>query len=365
MFKGRRNSVTIFLLLTIAMINAHSHESKTDQPAVAQLATGPADSLKDSAPVRPIGIIDFYGLHQLTAEQLRKQLTFKVGDSVALGDLSFFAPSKQRLMMVQGVSRAHVQVVCCTDDRPVVFVGIEEKNASTIKFRRAPTGAVRLPPEMLQTGVDFDALRMKAVLANEDEDDSEGHTLLRDASARPTEDRFIAIANNDLGLLRKVLRDSADSEHRALAAQLLGYAKDLQSVVPDLVYAMSDSSEVVRNNAMRALVVFTMATKVKPPRVPYRPFIALLNSPIWTDRNKSSIAIMQMASTRDPKLLTVLRDQALPSLVEMARWGDRGHAYPAFSTLGNLAGLDDKVVSDDFWGRNDREPVIAAALSRR
>jgi HEAT repeat protein len=203
---------------------------------------------------------------------------------------------------------------------------------------------------------------MNAVLSGHaEEDDSGGHMLLTDAAARPAEDRLIAIAHNDLRLLRKVLRDSADSTHRALAAQLLGYAKDLQSVVPDLVYAMSDSSDGVRNNAMRALLVFTRATKVKPPRVPHEPFIALLNSPVWTDRNKSSFALMQMASTRDPALLGMLREQALPSLVEMARWSDRGHAAAAFWILGNVAGLDDKDIAED-WDRNDRERVIEGAL---
>jgi hypothetical protein len=363
MLKGSRNAVTLLLWLTTAVIGAHAQASSGNQPAVTQPVTEPSDSPTDPGPVRPIGIIDFYGLHQLPAEQLRSKLTFKVGDSINIGDRSFFEASKQRLMTVPGVAGAEVGVVCCTDDLPVVFVGIEEMNAPVMKFRPAPTGSIRLPPDALRTGSEFFQLWMKAVLSGHaDEDDSEGHALLLDAAARPTEDRLIAIANHDLPLLRKVLHDSADSEHRAVAAQLLGYAKDLQSVVPDLVYAMSDPADGVRNNAMRALMVFTSATKVKPPRVPYQPFIALLNSPVWTDRNKSSFALKEMASARDPTLLIMLRERALTSLVEMARWTDRGHAYPAFWILGYIAGLDDKDIADD-WQRN-RERVIAAALGR-
>jgi hypothetical protein len=355
MYKGPRNAVTLCLLLALAVVSAR-----------AQPASAPVNSPTEPGPARLIGIIDFYGLHELTAERLRNELTFKVGDSVALGDhsYSFFEASKQRLMMVPGVVRAHVDVICCTDGRPVVFVGIEERNAPVMRFRPAPTGSIRLPPEVLRTGAEFDQLADEAVRSGHaEEDDSEGHSLLLDAAARPTEDRMIVIANNDLRLLRNVLRNSANSQDRALAAQLLGYAKNMQSVVPDLVYAISDSAEDVRNNAMRALVVFTRATKVKPPRVPYKPFIALLNSPVWTDRNKSSFALMQMVSTRDPKLLAMLREQALPSLVEMARWSDRNHAAPAFYILGNLAGLDEKDISDDFWVRNDRQRVIESARS--
>jgi hypothetical protein len=194
------------------------------------------------------------------------------------------------------------------------------------------------------------------------EDDSEGHMLLLDVAARPTEDRMIAIANSELKLLREVLRNSADSEHRALAAQLLGYAKSMQSVVPDLVYAMRDSAVDVRNNAMRALEVFTNATKVKRPRVPYKPFVAMLNSPVWLDRNKSSLALVRLTSTRAPMLQKMLSDQALPSLVEMARWSDRSHGAPAFYILGNLAGVDEETIIDDFWVKNDRERIIQAVL---
>jgi hypothetical protein len=362
MFRRLRNAGTQFLSLTLAVMSANAHANTINDPASTQPAPAAIDSSTGSEPVRPIGAIDFYGLHRLTAEPLRNKLTFKVGDLVTLRDYSFFAPSEQRLMMVPGVLHARVQVVCCADGRSVVFIGIDETNAPTMKFRPAPTGLLRLPPDALQVDTDFMQLWAKEVLSGHaEEDDSEGRMLLLDSAARPIEDEMIAVANSDLGLLRKVLRDSADPENRASAAQLLGYAKDQQLVVPDLVYAMSDSAENVRNNAIRALMVFTRATKVKPPRVPYEPFIALLNSPVWTDRNKSSGALMEMAGSRDPTLLTMLRKRALASLVEMARWSDRGYAYPAFRILGYVAGLDDKDVDESE--QNDRERVIKRALS--
>ena len=45
--------------------------------------------------------------------------------------------------------------------------------------------------------------------------------------------------------------------------------------------------------------------------MPYEPFVDLLNSPVWTDRNKSSIALMDISSTRDPRLLSLLADAGL------------------------------------------------------
>jgi len=342
-----RCTATLFLAGLIATTTAH-----------AQALGNPAPAPNS---VRRIGTIDFYGLHRLTVDQLRSALAFKVGDSIARGDHAFFAASEQHLMTVPDVSRAHIDVICCTDGLPAVFVGIEEKNGSVMHFRPAPTGAIRLPPDVVQTGAEFDQVLMKVVLSGHaHEDDSEGHALLDDATARPVEDRMIAVAHNHLKLLREVLHESANSEQRALAAQLLGYAGDPQAVVPDLVYAMSDSDADVRNNAMRALMVFTMATKVKVPQVPYQPFIALLSSAVWTDLNKASGALMQLARARDPVLLRMLRDQALASLIEMARWNDRGHAEAAFWILGDIGGLDDRTIQS-YWNRNSREPVIRAA----
>ena len=356
---------TVALVLN-CLIGVGATGSGAQQPTVTQPVTASSAPATIAKAVRPIGIIDFYGLHHLSANNLRGALTFKVGDSIKQGDHSFFEVSKQHLMTVPGVLRVRPGGVCCGDDGSViVYIGIQETNSPTMNFQPAQTGSIRLSPDVVQTVAEFEGILMQAVLSgHSDEDDSEGHRLLRDfPAARPVEDRVLAIARNDLALLRQVLRESADSEHRALAAELLGYATDLQSVVPDLANAMSDSSEDVRNNAMRALAVFVMATKVSPPRVPYKPFVALLNSPVWTDRNKASFALMTMATKRDPALIRMLRAQALPSLIEMARWSNPGHALPAIRILGAIAGLSD----NDFyseWSRGDREDIIKSALGR-
>jgi len=362
MRKTRWVADMLFLLLVLGTTDAHAETSNTFEPVISQTVVTADGSSMDSELMRRIGFIDFYGVHRLDAKTLRNQLTFNVGDLIRIGDRSFFRPSQQQLLKISGVARAHVDVICCSDGLPAVFVGIEEIHAPVMRFRRTPTGSIALPPEVLQAGAKFNLFLQKAAMSgNADEDDSEGSQLLVDPAARPAEDRLIHIANDQRELIRQVLRNSADPDHRALAAQLLGYSKEKQSVVPDLIYAMSDCSPNVRNNAMRALVVFKAATKIKPPHVPYKPFIALLNSPDWTDRNKSSAAIFEMASTRNPALLKMLREEALPSLIEMAQWSDRGHAFFPFWILGYVGGLDEKIIASD-WERNDRNRVIASAI---
>jgi hypothetical protein len=78
---------------------------------------------------------------------------------------------------------------------------------------------------------------------------------------------------------------------------------------------MHDPDSGVRNNAARALLVFTYLAP-KPPRqkikVPTRPFVELLNSCIWTDRNKSSAALGELTEQRDPVLLKDLQETQCP-----------------------------------------------------
>jgi len=201
--------------------------------------------------------------------------------------------------------------------------------------------AVRAPAsQTFQIGIIGDAA----------EDDSQGHALCHDPAT-----------------LRRVLRESSAADQRALSAQVLGYVVDKQAMVADLVGAMSDPSETVRNSAMRALVVFTRmapAATQAVPRIPYDPFIGLLHSLVWTDRNKSSLALMELSEGRDPELLAKLRNEAMQPLVDMARWKNDGQAMPGLLILGRIAGWSDDATRAAS-GNGQREDVIRAALDAR
>ena len=164
-----------------------------------------------------------------------------------------------------------------------------------------------------------------------------------------------------------VLRDSSDAEERALAAQILGYVVKKQDVVSDLVYGMSDPAENVRNNAMRTLAVFAAASPTSDQqalRIPYGPFVGLLKSPVWTDRNKASWALMSLSEHRDPKLLARLKREALAPLIEMAHWKSLGHAMPALVILGRIGGQPDDAIQAACT-RGERESIINGALYQR
>jgi len=310
-----------------------------------------------------IGIIDFYGLRDVSESQGREALKIVEGDPVP----DLVTEAEHRLKALPGVLAARVSRICCTGGRTILFVGIEEQGRPALQFRSAPQGSIRLSDDVVQAGGDFDkAIHLAALRGDAGEDDSNGHALMHDPTARAIQERFVVYAARDLRRLRQVLRHSAAEGHRALAAEVLGYAPDKQDVVEDLVYGMRDPSEEVRNNSMRALGIISQYGSRWPElkiRVPTKPFIRLLNSLVWTDRNKASFSLMELTSNRDSSLLKSLRKRAVRSLIEMARWKSAGHAYPAFCLLGRIGGLPEDQIHA-AWSRSDREEVIDAALKR-
>lgn len=318
-----------------------------------------------------IGIIDLYGLTSVSSADVRAALTFKEGDTLALADggrPEVLRSSEERVAKLPGVAGARIHIVCCDSAKLIVYVGVQERGAPALRFHPAPKGAVRLPAETVQAGREFLKALFAAVQRGDAEEDRvEGHSLMRDPTARAIQQQFVVFARRDLATLRLVLRNSSDAAERALAAQLLGYASDKRSVVGDLVRAIRDPAEDVRNNAMRALMVMADAgagLDAAAPPIPAAPFIELINSPEWTDRNKAAMALAALSARRDRKMLSDIRKSALRPLIEMARWKSEGHAQPAFMILARLAGYPDEV-SSGIWDRGDREAVIEAVLGIR
>ena len=336
--------------------------------ALALCSSGATGQASDHSIV--IGIIDFYGLRQLSAEAVRARLTVSEGDTISFSDderPAFMGVSEARLTALPGVSHARLNLVCCDNGRAIVYVGIQEQDARAMSFRPAPQGQARLATDIVQAGAELSkALRLAVERGEAGEDRSQGHSLAHDRAMRAIQDRFLMYAKRDLPELRRVLRTSSNAAERALAAEVLGYAPDKRAVVNDLVYGLTDPSEEVRNNALRALLVIAemaVSPERQVPNFSPEPIIALLYSPVWSDRNKASGALAALTRNRDPELMSVIRRQAISPLVEMARWKSEGHAQSAFLVLGRVAGYSDDAALD-LWQHGKREVVISAALAR-
>jgi hypothetical protein len=127
---------------------------------------------------------------------------------------------------------------------------------------------------------------------------------------------------------------------------------------------MSDPDSNVRNNAMRALSILAEYAGHHPElrlKIPAEPFIKMLNSLVWTDRDKAGFALMRLTERRDPAMLDSLRGSALPSLVEMAQWKTPGHANMFCLILGRIAGMPDHETWSDVQS-GEKDQIIAAAL---
>lgn len=316
-----------------------------------------------NAQMPPIGTIDFYGLHSLSESQVRQALKIKEGDPA----LTSFDEVVKSIGSLVGVERVYPSFGCCDKNgKSTLYIGIEEKGFPSLRFRPAPKKNVLLSQDVIEAGRAFLDTNEQAVLSgNATEDETQGHALSNYPPARAIQNQFIKFAARDISRLRDVLHNSVNAEHRAIATQVIAYARNKRAVVNDLVFAIKDPDSNVRNNAMRALAVMANAQESGKLKVtiPWEPFIDLLNSIVWTDRNKSSLALINITQKRDPKLLARLRSRALPSLVEIARWKEKGHAAAGFFILGRIAGLPEKELNE-VWKRDDRETIINAAMKR-
>jgi hypothetical protein len=156
-----------------------------------------------------------------------------------------------------------------------------------------------------------------------------------------------------------------------MAAYVLQYAprgeRTNTQVVNDLQFALQDVDDTVRANAIRALTAMYVGAKLHPEQgVVIRPtwFVELLNSLAWSDRHNASVASVEMTEKHNEDTLQLIRERALASVLEMARWHDLSHALPAFILAGRLAGLEEDQIRE-AWVGPDREQVLKQALKKK
>ncbi len=312
------------------------------------------------AQVPRIGVIDFYGLNKVSEERLRAVLNAREGDRLPASK----ADLEDRLEQVPGVVLARLEAVCCEGERAILYVGIEEKGAPHFDFRYPPDANIALPEEIVEAYSNYlKAFEDAARRGETGENISQGYPLAVDPATRAFQERFRAFAEENVELLRQVLRTSMHGDQRAIAACVIGYAPRKRGVADDLLYAMKDADQTVRANAIRALGAVAVLAEREPDlgiRVSPTWFIEMLNSIVWNDRYRAAGALVQLTEKRDPRVLDHVRERALPALVQMARWKTLRHALPAYIVLGRVAGLAEDQIHA-AWEKGEREKVIAQA----
>jgi hypothetical protein len=312
-----------------------------------------------------IGDIEFFGYKGLNVLTVRSALPVHDGDAYA-------ASTRQRIRTavehVLGRAPTDVAAICCNDhgDR-VLFIGLSGRSVKAFAYNTAPTGDERLPTSIMDLYQRLNAALEAAVRKGGDsaqEDVSNGYSLVKDPTARALELEVRAWAVPNEAQLMRVLRHSGSVEDRRVASDALGYANASKQQIEALIESASDPDDEVRNNAARSLGVLARGKPAIAKEIEPGKFIHMLNSGIWTDRNKGASLLMQLTAARDPDLLRKIRSEALDSLIEMAQWRDSSHAYFSRVVLGRVAGTPEERLDKIAWTGPVTE-IISAAESGR
>lgn len=308
-----------------------------------------------------IDTLDFYGMHKTPEAKVREAVGAKEGDKLppSKGD------AEERLDSIPGVAESHLEAVYDAG-KTILYVGLEERGAPHFDIREAPEGDQKLPEPITKEYRNFvEAAAAAARKGITGEDLTQGQARSADPETRKVEDRFPLFAEEHLAELRDVLKNSSDEDQRAIAAYVIGYAPNKRDVVNDLQYALKDEDAGVRSNAVRSLVAIEVLAKLDPKqgiRVSPTWFIEMLNSLSWSDRSHAVAALQILTDQQNQEILDQIKDRALESLIDMARWKTLDHALPAYLLLGRVDGLPEDQVHE-AWSKGDREYVIGPAVA--
>jgi HEAT repeat protein len=314
-----------------------------------------------------VGSLDFFGTSGIDVASVRAAIALHAGDTITpdqFDDLK--ARVSTAVAGVIGQPVTDVSLVCCNGaGGALIYVGLPGTNVHDVQHLPTPTGSVCLPAAAVRLyDRAMDAMQKSVEAGDASEDDSKGYALSHYPEYR---DRQVALREYALAhgrQVRSALGDCPQAQNRAAAADLLGYANRSRAQIDALVHAANDTDRIVRNNAVRALGVLASAqSRTEMARIPTKPFVAMLNSGTWEDRNKAGMLLSALAVGADAPALADMRRTAMDSLVEMARWQDSGHAYAYRVLLGRLAGFDETRLKE-LATAGEVETIIAAAQRR-
>ena len=308
-----------------------------------------------------VGQINFFGYAGVDLESVRARLPLSRGDSLTLTTFAREQASiAQEIQGVTGRPPTDLAVLCCDDHHHLlVYVGLDGSSSRPVASIPKPRGTERLAAAASSLyALDLQAMAAAAARGELREDDSAGYALSFDPATRRIQLSMRDYAATHVEELERILRGAANGRQREASAVLLGYAPLSQPQVDTLAYAAHDEDAEVRNNAVRALALLAIAPEASAFRIDPAPFVELLLSSRWTDRNKGSLLLARLTESRDPAVLAAVAEKALPSLIEGANWTDASHAYAFQELLGRVGGIPEAKLQEMI-----RDGQIAAIIA--
>lgn len=315
--------------------------------------------------VLQIGSIDYFGYEGLNLKSLHSHLPVKVGDSVS--SASLVAQRESIRHAVAEYAEANVTdiaTMCCDSNQHIqLYIGLNGKSSKRLIRNPVPTGPSKLPDVALQLYREYLSAEGDAVLrGNAAEDHDRGYALSRDPETKNAELKLRLYALRHPKQLEDALAHASSAEERQASACLLGYANRSRSQIDSLISAVNDPNDEVRNDAVRALWALASAKGVSNSdfEANLAPFIDLLFSGSWLDRNKSSLLLEALTRNRNQFTISALRDSALAPLIEGAKWHDAGHSFPFVSILGRIENIPETDLQNIIQSQHKAEIIDKA-----
>jgi hypothetical protein len=299
----------------------------------------------------PIVAIDFYGAARVDYTRLRTAIAFQVGDVFAAGQ-TYRERLPGEYQKLIGKNRISYAPVFIPDLKGwVVYVDVEPPETSSVIWNPAPTESDKLPARIVRM---YEHAMDQFINGgiNAGDEITNGYSLSKDPIMRSDELKLIAYARSHPGQIYSVLKRSASASDRIAAAWIAGYAPQGPDQLAALLHAVKDPDSTVRNNAIRVLAVLATHDRAIARQIPADPFIPMLHSLTWTDRNKAMFLLDPVTAARDSQTIESLRRQAVVPLRQMARWTYWGHASMALVLLGRIAGIPEARLQHLLQTRN-------------
>jgi hypothetical protein len=286
----------------------------------------------------PVAAVEFYGAAPIDPARLRAAFSYHAGDSFEPKriDREDMPPVFRELI---GENRFSVAPIYVPDLRGwVLYVDLEPAGGSAVTWNPAPTGTEKLPSEVIGLYEHaMDRFANGGIFAGDDT--TNGYSISKDPAEREDELKLVEYARAHPDCVYAALRGSASRRDRIAAAWIAGYAANGSDKLAALLGAVTDPDSGVRNNAIRVLAVLASHDSSIARQIPADPFIPMLGSLTWTDRNKAMALLGPVTAARDPKTIESLRSKAIEPLRQMSRWTCWGHASMALVLLGRIAGI--------------------------
>ncbi|MCP0914741.1 MULTISPECIES: HEAT repeat domain-containing protein [Legionella] len=157
-------------------------------------------------------------------------------------------------------------------------------------------------------------------------------------------------------LIISTMNEDEDPERRAAAAFLIGQFNDPQEIITLLLPHVLDADDGVRNNVIRVIDMTMLRANIN--KINVEPFIALLDSPYVSDRNKSLFVLLQASKNGETqKILIEKAGNKLLALLKLKQLNNHEIAYAILKSLSGKNYGENDLVSWQKWLTQQNKPA--------